>query len=55
MNPVEITRGDSPVILGMPHTGTHVPPDIFARLTPLGRRTCLLWESISRRRLRRTS
>ncbi|MAW85412.1 MAG: N-formylglutamate deformylase [Phyllobacteriaceae bacterium] len=37
MNPVEITRGDSPVILGMPHTGTHVPPDIFARLTPLGR------------------
>ncbi|MFP1633729.1 N-formylglutamate deformylase [Zhengella sp. ZM62] len=37
MNPVEITRGDGPVILGMPHTGTHVPPDIFARLTPLGR------------------
>lgn len=37
MNPVEITRGDGPVILGMPHTGTHVPPEIFARLTPLGR------------------
>lgn len=36
MNPVEVIRGDGPVILGMPHTGTYVPEDIFARLTPLG-------------------
>lgn len=36
MNPVEVIRGDVPVILGMPHTGTYVPEDIFARLTPLG-------------------
>ena len=36
MNPVEITRGDSPVVLGLPHTGTHVPPDIMARLNARG-------------------
>jgi N-formylglutamate deformylase len=37
MTPVEVTRGDGPVVLGMPHTGTHVPPDILARLNDLGR------------------
>jgi N-formylglutamate deformylase len=37
MTPVEVTRGDGPVVLGMPHTGTHVPPGILERLTPLGR------------------
>jgi formiminoglutamase len=37
MTPVEVTRGDGPVVLGMPHTGTHVPEDIFSRLNPLGR------------------
>lgn len=36
MTPFEIRHGDSPVILAMPHTGTYVPRDIFARLTPLG-------------------
>ncbi|WP_333828014.1 N-formylglutamate deformylase [Pararhodobacter sp.] len=36
MNPVEITRGDSPIVLGLPHTGTHVPPDIMARLNAQG-------------------
>jgi formiminoglutamase len=36
MTPVEIIRGDSPVVLGMPHTGTWLPDDIFSRLTPLG-------------------
>ncbi len=34
--PVEVVRGDSPVVLAMPHTGTYVPPEIFAALTPLG-------------------
>jgi len=37
MNPVDVIRGDGPVILGMPHTGIHVPPEIFEQLTPLGR------------------
>ncbi len=36
MTPVEITRGDSPVILGLPHTGTWLPEDIRARLNPRG-------------------
>lgn len=37
MNPVEVREGDSPVILGLPHTGTHVPPAIWARLNATGR------------------
>jgi formiminoglutamase len=37
MNPVEIRRGDGPVILGLPHTGTEVPDDVLADLNPLGR------------------
>lgn len=36
MNPVTVTRGDAPIVLGLPHSGTHVPDEIFARLTPLG-------------------
>jgi len=36
MTPVTVKRGDGPLVLGLPHTGTHVPADIFARLTPLG-------------------
>ena len=36
MQPVDIRRGDSPIILGMPHTGTYVPASIFENLTPLG-------------------
>ena len=36
MNPVEVVEGSSPVVLGFPHTGTHVPPEMFERLTPLG-------------------
>jgi len=37
MTPVEVIRGDGPVVLGMPHTGLHVPDDIRARLNPRGR------------------
>lgn len=37
MNTVEIVRGSSPVILGLPHTGTHVPPEVWARLNENGR------------------
>lgn len=36
--PVEIQRGDSPVVLGLPHTGTHVPAEIEARLNDRGGR-----------------
>lgn len=35
-HPVEVTRGDSPVILGLPHTGTFLPDDIRARLNARG-------------------
>ena len=37
MNPCEVIRGNSPIILGLPHTGTHVPEHIFVNLTPLGK------------------
>lgn len=37
MTPVEVIRGDSPVVLGMPHTGTYLPEDIRARLNANGR------------------
>ncbi|WP_371224674.1 N-formylglutamate deformylase [Roseovarius sp. 2305UL8-3] len=36
-DPVEIHRGDSPVILGLPHTGTHVPADVRSKLNARGR------------------
>ncbi len=36
MNHVEVKRGDSPLVLALPHTGVDVPPDIFDRLTLLG-------------------
>lgn len=38
MTPVEINRGSSPVILGLPHTGTDVPPDVWARLNDEGKK-----------------
>ena len=37
MNPVEVTRGNSPVVLGLPHTGTFVPDEVFALLNERGR------------------
>jgi len=37
MKPVEVIRGDGPVVLGMPHTGTYVPADIRPRLNARGR------------------
>ncbi|SIQ87667.1 formiminoglutamase [Rhizobium sp. RU20A] len=35
--PFELRKGTSPIILGLPHTGTHVPADIHARLNDNGR------------------
>lgn len=37
MKVFEVTKGDSPVILGQPHGGTHVPADIAARLNERGK------------------
>ncbi len=36
MTPVTVHRGDSPIILGFPHTGTFVPTDIAAELNDIG-------------------
>ena len=38
MTPVEIRRGSSPVILGLPHTGTFVPAEIWACLNDEGQK-----------------
>jgi formiminoglutamase len=37
MIPVEVHRGDGPIVLGLPHTGTYLPADVAARLNPIGR------------------
>ena len=37
MNPVEVVRGDGPVVLGLPHTGTFLPSGIAARLNSRGK------------------
>ena len=37
MIPVEVHRGDSAIVLGLPHTGTFVPNDINAQLNDRGR------------------
>ncbi|MDO6585161.1 N-formylglutamate deformylase [Salipiger sp. 1_MG-2023] len=38
MDPVRITRGNSPLVLSSPHTGTYVPDDIRAKLNDEGQR-----------------
>lgn len=38
MSAVEVHKGNSPVILGFPHTGTWVPDDVAARLNDEGRK-----------------
>ena len=37
MIPVEVTRGDGPVVLAMPHVGTHVPSEVWDALNDRGR------------------
>ncbi|SFD97579.1 formiminoglutamase [Sulfitobacter brevis] len=37
MTPVEIHQGDTPVVLGLPHTGTFVPEKIRAAMNARGR------------------
>jgi len=36
MTPVTVTQGDGPIVLGIPHAGTYVPPDIMADLNGNG-------------------
>lgn len=38
MNVFTVTRGDSPIVLGMPHVGTWLPDDLTARLNENGRK-----------------
>jgi N-formylglutamate deformylase len=33
----DLVRGETPLVVDVPHAGTHVPPDIDARLTPAAR------------------
>ncbi len=35
---IEVTRGNSPLVLGLPHTGTDVPPDVWSALNENGRK-----------------
>lgn len=37
MTPVSVVQGSSPIVLGLPHTGTYVPDDIAAHLNDNGR------------------
>ena len=37
MKPYEIDRGQSPLVLDVPHAGTYLPVDLAARLTPAAR------------------
>jgi formiminoglutamase len=34
---IEVTQGNSPIVLGLPHTGTDVPPEIWETLNDRGR------------------
>lgn len=37
MTPVTVHQGDSPIVLGLPHTGTFVPDEIAVKLNETGR------------------
>jgi len=37
MNLFDLHRGDGPLVVDVPHAGTHVPPALAARLTPAAR------------------
>ena len=36
MRAVEVEQGEGPLVLGLPHTATWLPPDVLARLNPIG-------------------
>ena len=37
MNPVEVTQGNGPIVLGLPHAGTYVPTNVAEMLNENGR------------------
>ncbi len=37
MSLIEVTKGDSPLVLGLPHTGTEIPEDVWNGLNTRGR------------------
>ena len=37
MTPVSVVQGSSPIVLGLPHTGTFVPDDVAAKLNANGK------------------
>ena len=37
MNPVTVIAGDGPLVLGQPHVGTMIPPEVSVALNDLGR------------------
>lgn len=37
MSLIEVTQGDSPLVLGLPHTGTEIPEDVWNGLNTRGR------------------
>lgn len=37
MSPVEVARGDGPIVLGLPHTGVWMPEDALSHLNERGR------------------
>jgi len=37
MTPVEVAQGTGPIVLGLPHTGTYVPPEVARMLNQNGR------------------
>jgi N-formylglutamate deformylase len=37
MNPVTVIPGDGPLVLGQPHVGTMIPPEVSVELNDLGR------------------
>jgi len=37
MNVADVVRGDAPLVIDIPHAGTHVPPALLGRLTRAGR------------------
>ena len=38
MNPIEVSEKSGPVIIGQPHGGIFIPPDLFSRLNERGRK-----------------
>ncbi|MES0812192.1 N-formylglutamate deformylase [Roseibium sp. SCPC15] len=38
MQPVDVFRGEGPIVLGVPHSGTHVPAEIWDKLNATGQK-----------------